>query len=320
MTIRFLYILLIFILPYAAFSQNEFSVVFYNVENLFDTIDDPHKNDNQFLPTGSKNWDTPKYYHKLKNLSKAIIATSKWLPADIIGICEVENNKCVWDLISKTPLQRMRYKVIHYESPDQRGIDVACIYNPKTVEVISSQNINVSFKDRPRMKTRDILHVHAYSKTLKDSLHFFFCHFPSRYGGAKESEFKRITASKILKTHTDSISLIQPNSKIIIMGDFNDTPTNKSIKNITKSGNFSSCVDSTFPGTYNYKNLWSNIDQCIINSQVQNSYTYKYSITDADFLLSTNSKNQNSPFRSYKGSYYNWGYSDHLPILLMLKR
>jgi exonuclease III len=313
--------LTVFILlgPFFCFAQNtnEFSIVFYNVENLFDTIDDPRKNDNQYLPHSKKEWNTYKYYQKLENTSKAIIASGKWNMPDIIGIAEVETKKCALDLIHKTPLTKAHYNLIYYESPDFRGIDVACFYNPETFKVINSVNIPVSFTGRPQMKTRDILHITGVITKSEDTLDIFFCHFPSRFGGTKKTEFKRLTAAQTLKNYTDSLEQIG-SPKIIIMGDLNDTPQDSSIAILTDNS-YQNLMNDSYYGTHYYNNTWNHLDQCIANYKFTKNFNYTYEIIHNNFLLTTDSKGRKKPFRTYQGPFFKNGYSDHLPIILRIK-
>jgi len=301
-------------------NKHSFSVMFYNVENLFDTIDDPHKNDNEFLPTGQKKWDTRKYYKKLHNISKVIIASGKWNAPDIVGFAEIENSKCTQDIVSKTALSKIRYKTIHYESRDRRGIDVACIYNPKTVSIIKDTVYPIIFAENKQITTRDILHVEARMTKYKDTVHLFICHFPSRFGGTKKSEFKRIYAASILKTKIDSVKKINPNSHIIIVGDFNDDPTNQSIKTITSDTlNYKNLSLSDDAKSHYYRGVWRALDQCIISTEITQKYNITYSSIKLPFILETDKNNTQKPFRTYQGPAYLGGYSDHLPIKIELQ-
>ncbi|MCK5538086.1 MAG: hypothetical protein KAI79_14770, partial [Bacteroidales bacterium] len=171
-----------YILP----ERGDYRFMFYNVENLFDTINDPEKRDDEYSPDGMRYWRSWKYYKKLNNIAKVITAVGGWQLPDIVGLCEIENRKVVDDIIHKTHLWNSDYEIIHYESPDMRGIDVAFLYNSSKIFPISSKPINISFPNSPTSKTRDILYVKA-STASKDTFHFFINHWPSRWGGQMQS-------------------------------------------------------------------------------------------------------------------------------------
>jgi hypothetical protein len=314
-------------------------IMFYNCENLFDCIDDTLKNDEEFLPDGKRYWTKGKYYDKLNHISQVITAVGGWLPPELVGLCEIENYKTLHDLTHNSPLYRAEYKIIHKESPDNRGIDVALLYQPKSYKPIHSQFIGIQFPNEPKKHTRDIL----YSKGVlhqTDTLHVFVNHWPSRWGGELESEEYRIFVASVLKKHTDSLCAANNKPNIIIMGDFNDEPTNRSINVVLgakmKATEFSHnqlynlTTLSNEPqqtGTLKYQGNWSVIDQFIIsgNLLVQDAelYTTSNNITifNAPFLLERDDAYLGyKPFRTFVGYKYNGGYSDHLPVFFDLKR
>lgn len=306
-------------------SDGPFSLLFYNVENLFDTIDDPTKNDNEFLPQSKKEWNTYKYYKKLTHISQVIFAASEWNMPDIIGLCEVENATCLFDLTHKTNLAHKEYSFVHYDSPDARGIDVALIYQPKTFKVLHSHAISLSNKDM-RLRTRDILYVKGIVRNTLDTLHIFVCHFPSKLGGASKSEPKRIFAAQVLRTAIDSIYSTTPQPYIIAMGDFNDEHTSTPIVNTLNATHFDttchsclvSVIDDTFPGSYNYRGTWSRLDQTILSREAYTAFAPTQTIVRPPFITKTNKKDI-IPYRTYNGPHYIGGYSDHFPIVLRLQ-
>lgn len=303
----------------------QFSALFYNVENLFDTLDNPSKQDNDFLPQSKKKWNTWKYYTKLKDISQVIVAAGKWHSPDIVGLCEVETAACLWDLTHKTNLSRLEYSYIHYESPDNRGIDVALLYKPEKFSIVTSYPIRVSH-DSLQLLTRDVLYVKGIMHATNDTLHVFVCHFPSRTGGEAKSEHKRIHAARVVRRAIDSIYLVHSYSaNVLVMGDCNDSPQNISIAKILQARAYStacphclvSVVDSTFPGTHYYKGEWSNLDQTIVSTQLYTTYVVKQTIVREAFLTKPVKGSTNvQPYRTYNGSYYAGGNSDHFPVVI----
>ncbi len=299
-----------------------YTIAFYNVENLFDTIDNPKTRDEEFTPTGRKKWNTEKYLTKLNHLSKVISGIDKELPL-IVGLCEIENKTVVEDLIKTKFLKKGKYKIVHDESPDFRGIDNALIYKKKGFDYLYHKAIPVKLKDNSRFITRDILYVKGLIK--KDTFHIFVNHWPSRRGGQAKSEHKRIQAAKTLKLIVDSIYNVNPESNIIIMGDFNDEPNDKSIQELTKSENLTNLTakyTKKGEGTYHYWKTkeWNKLDQIIISSKFHaskaNSIKVEYQIFKPNWIL-IKEGNEMVPSKTFaKG--YNGGYSDHLPVYIQL--
>ncbi len=297
-------------------------MVFYNVENLFDTLDNTSKNDNEFLPTSEKNWDTEKYNTKLNRIAEVLMSTSDELPA-IIGFAEIENRKVLEDLSSEKSLSSAKYRIVHFESPDRRGIDVGLFYSKKKVKILDSKRIPVSI-GVSKSSTRDILLVHGRLKRGPE-IYFLVNHWPSRYGGQEKSEPKRIAVSQILAKHIDSLLFIDPEAHIITMGDFNDYPNNKSISETllgersTKLTNLMNSARSPYPGSYYYRGNWGYLDQFIVSKtlvdsvlpDVRSGSTRAFSTPE---MMYTKRNGENIPSRTYGGSKYYGGYSDHLPI------
>ncbi|NOQ27965.1 MAG: hypothetical protein GQ564_21590 [Bacteroidales bacterium] len=311
--------------------------MFYNVENLFDTFNDSLINDEEFLPKGTRYWNQYKYYSKINNIYKVIIAVGEWNPPAIIGLCEIENKKVINDIVNNTQLVKYEYNIIHQESPDRRGIDVALLYREELFIPINYEAIPINFPDNPDSKTRDILYVKGIVKST-DTLNVFINHWPSRWGGQLESEERRLYVASVLKAKVDSIFKSNSKSNIVIMGDFNDYPENKSINNIldasqvfkqiteNKLYNLSSIIPkSKNIGTHKYQGEWGVLDQFIISGNLLNNKNKIFTsindihIFNPDFLLEPDESYFGyKPNRTYVGYKYNGGYSDHLPTYLII--
>lgn len=311
-------------------------IMFYNVENLFDTVDDTLKMDEEFLPEGIRNWSKFRYYQKQNQLSKVITAVGGWSPPDLIGLCEIENHGVLTYLTRQSPLYIFGYQIIHQESPDARGIDVALLYQPKNFRLINTEFIAVDYPVNQR-KTRDILYARGILPN-NDTLHLFVNHWPSRYGGQLESEKNRIFVAKLLKQKTDSILNKHPQALITLIGDFNDEPNNTSLlKTLNALPAFDSSVHkqlinlsyelrySKNEGSHKYQGQWALLDQVIVSSGLlnksQNTYTTpeKLTIMRAPFLLEPDEAFLgDKPFRTYVGFKYKGGFSDHLPVFIDL--
>ncbi|MFP3860720.1 MAG: endonuclease/exonuclease/phosphatase family protein [Bacteroidales bacterium] len=320
---------------FSADSERKLRFMFYNVENAFDTINNPDKEDNEFLPDTIRGWDSYKYYRKINKIYKVTIAAGGWQPPDLIGICEIENGNVIQDLISKTPLSKYPYEFAHKNSPDERGIDVAILYNTEKVEMLSADFIKIELPPEYR-STRDILYAKV-TDYKEDTLHIFVNHWPSRWGGAAATEQKRIIAAQTLRKTTDSILKTNSDSKIIITGDFNDEPENASLTEHLKAlssyneiqsnnlYNLSANWQKRFRGTHKYQEHWSVLDQFIVSGALlldkDNLHTTPEDACIFEFspLLEKDKKHMGvKPYRTFYGYKYHGGYSDHLPILLDL--
>jgi len=305
--------------------------MFYNTENFFDIYDDSLKNDEEFTPDGDKRWNSAKYNEKLNHIYKVVTAIGEWTPPDLIGLCEVENRLVLEELIKYTPLNKLNYEIIHYESPDNRGIDVALLYNKKQYEIIKTVPIPVVIDGRP---TRDILYAKLKSKS-DDTLHIFINHWPSRWGGQINSESRRIAAASILRTTIDSLFIAEINPNILISGDFNDYPKDKSLIEYLKTRtNFETIENEELYNISFYlqeeKDQWSHkyqeeqgiLDQIIVSGHLLNNKKCyvkleNAAVYNAPFLLE---KDESAfglkPYRTYVGFKYNGGFSDHLPVYI----
>ena len=326
-------------------ATNNFTVVFYNVENLFDTIDDPfNKGDDEFLPYSIKNWTKKRYQKKLKDISKVLCSINNNELPEIIGLCEIENKAVLEELIKQPNLEQGKYEIIHEDSPDFRGIDVALLYRKDEFQYLLHKTFSINYPFAKSHKTRDILYVKGIASNT-DTLHIFVNHWKSRAGGGQEkTELKRIFAAKILRKKVDSLFILNPNSNIIIIGDFNDNPTNKSLnitlnatnkrENTTKNELYSLLYDKyslNNEGTYGgYKGKWDMLDDIIVSQNLlKDKKGYRISYEDGQifkpqWLLHKNkTTGALSPNRTYSSSRYNryyGGYSDHLPVYVILKK
>ncbi len=312
------------------FSQEKFRVISYNIENLFDCENDSLTNDEPFTETGEYQWTYGKYQQKLNNISKAITVAGEWETPALIGLCEVENAKVVNDLLRKTQLNSINYQFLHQNSPDMRGVDVALIYHPGKFKVTGKQYLRVALEERP---TRDILFASGIVPN-GDTLHVFVNHWPSRYGGELESEPNRIIAAKMVKRVTDSLFRANIKSNIIIMGDFNDYPSNISIaqelgavrewKTATAGKLYNLCAQfekKEDVGSHKFGGEWGMLDQIIVSGELLNKNTSLYTskedihICRAPFLLKKD-KAGDTPKRAFLGTFFVNGFSDHLPVYL----
>lgn len=323
-------LLAMLIISSCAQPTTDFLFMSYNVENLFDTIDNPNKNDEDFLPSSERKWNSYRYQKKLTNLSKVIVAASEnnWHNPDVIGLCEVENDTCLNDLIKRTNLKKLHYKYIHYESLDPRGIDVAMLYNEETFLPLFHSPMRLVFDDSTK-KTRDILYVKGIVKSTKDTIHIFQCHFPSRRGGKEESERYRMKAATFVREKIDSIFLENSLANIIVSGDFNDYPSDKSIvEGLQAQKEGSNCVrclisldDTNAEGTHKFQNEWGFLDQAMVSNGFTQRYEIHFSVLQNEFLLHRSEKTgETSPRRTYVGTFYKGGISDHLPIVVSFRR
>jgi endonuclease/exonuclease/phosphatase family metal-dependent hydrolase len=315
-----------------------FRIVFYNVENLFDVYDDTLKRDNEYTPDGMRHWNNKKFYKKLNQTYKVLISVGEWDPPSVIGLCEIENRFVLNKLVYETPLKKFNYKIIHQESPDRRGIDVGLLYRPDRMEVVSYQAIHIRFPFDTASRTRDILYVKALMNEM-DTVHFFVNHWPSKYGGFMATVPKRAFVASVLKTHTDSLLAINPNTNIFIMGDFNDTPGDESVLEVlgaradTIGMKNMELYNLTYPlhenwkiGTHKYQGEWSVIDQFIVSkAMMKGSAGMRISIDGPkifhpDFLIEDDGKFMGSiPYRTFRGAKYIGGFSDHFPIYVDLE-
>lgn len=321
-------------------SRSEYRLMFYNVENLFDTENDPDVRDEEFLPDGGRYWTKYRYNQKLKNIYKVIVGVGGWDLPQIVMVSEIENRKVLEDLINYTPLYKSDYKIIHYDSPDRRGIDVAMFYRSNYFTPILKKAIEVQWpKSVSAGPTRDILYVSGITNE-NDTLHLFANHWPSRWGGQMETEEKRMHVASLVKKETDSIFRVNPNANIIIMGDLNDYPTDRSVLEKLKAKieydnikpkklyNLSYYLEHEKGlGTHKYNGQWGILDQIIVSGGMMDTTSSIFTklenahIYNTDFLLEPDDKYPGKRTnRTYIGFKYHGGYSDHLPVYLDLRK
>jgi len=310
-----------------------FITCFYNLENLFDTIDDLQKDDNEFLPNGKKMWTGSRYRTKINNIAKVLSKIDSVNMPVLIGVSEVENFNVLKDLINATPLKSYNYKIVHFDSPDPRGIDVALLYRADIFQLIKYSAVPVYYDSiYKRQKTRQILYVKGIITGI-DTLHIFVNHWKSRAGGITATQIKRIRYARVLKNTIDSIFNVVPDAKIISVGDYNDEPDDISIKQHLKAfaptnkPDAKSLYNLMIPlkqkdvGTYCFKGEWNLLDQIIVSGTLLDPDKKLYidtenvKIFNPDWMTridKTTGKRISIP--TYEGSTYFGGYSDHFPV------
>ena len=318
--------------------RGDFRIMFYNVENFFDNENDSLTLDDEFLPDGARHWTNYKYKKKLNNIYKVIVAVGGWEPPEIVGLCEVENEYVLEDLVNKTPLAKYEYKIIHKESRDQRGIDVALLYLKNKFKILQTRFIPIKQWNIP-MNTRDILFVKGVTST-NDTLNIFVNHWISRYSGIIESSKKRNFIASVLRQYVDSIFALDMHANIIIMGDFNDEPLDDSVlRTLDTKTDLSEIIpgrlynlsyvfrDNNKIGSIKYKGTWFMFDQFIVSASLLQRENQLYLESDdihlfsPDFLLEEDNTYYGfKPYRTYVGYRYQGGFSDHLPVYIDLRR
>lgn len=320
------------------------AVAFYNLENLHHPTDDPNTHDSDFTPTGAYKYTYDIYNKKLSNLAKVIsgLATDKNSKYQIpngpalIGISEIENRQVIEDLISQPALKDRKYRIVHFDSPDARGVDVGMIYRPDAFTVLAAKSHYVDIsKDESKSKTRDVLEVTGILSG--DTVTVLVNHWPSRSGGEAASMWKREAAAKVCKKIADSLALRNPNYKMIIMGDLNDDPISPSVaKTLNAKGDIKIARQeqqmfnpwhSLFKkgiGTLGYNDSWNLFDQIILSyGFVNEGAGWQYltpEIYNRAFMVSQFGRFKGYPHRSFSGSTWIDGYSDHFPTIIYLKK
>jgi endonuclease/exonuclease/phosphatase family metal-dependent hydrolase len=320
-------------------SKDTRSIVFWNVENLFDTFNDPNTNDDEYLTTGSKQWNEEKYRKKIGDISKVIASVNENELPSIIGLAEVENKKVLEDIAASQKLRKGKYGIIHYESKDPNGLDVALLYRKDEIDIIDSKAIPIVSAFDTQNVSRDILYVRC--KIKGDTIfHFFINHWPSRIPDEQVSEIKRITAAITLRKEVDNILNFDNRAHIIIMGDFNDEPTNKSLLQILNASNKRKNVDyrdlynlmydihnAGNEGSFSENNRWRMFDQIIVSPELLVRESGYYLSNDdgtvfrnEDVLVTDPQTKLSYPNPTYNGSRYIGGPSNHLPVYIILKK
>lgn len=321
-----------------------YSVVFYNLENLFDTIKSPGVYDEEFTPQGPKAWNSAKYWKKIGNIEQVfytMAGTFKSYPT-IIGVSEIENRNVLEDIVAAPKLERANYQIVHYDSPDARGVDVALMYRPDQFEYEGSRPLKVELPGEPDFKTRDVLSV--WGTIEGEKFYFFVCHWPSRLGGQAASEYRRMAAAQLVKNTVDSILKASPETHIVIMGDMNDDPVNKSLAQVLDAKGkvnelqpgglfnpFLPMFKAGF-GTLAYQDAWNLFDNMVVSENLLNTNPgelklykpakskYYGNIFDRPFLRQSSGQYKNYPLRTFVGNTFQGGYSDHFPVYIFIAK
>ncbi|MEP7265203.1 MAG: hypothetical protein ABI772_11930 [Bacteroidota bacterium] len=313
-------------------------VGFYNLENLFDTINQPEVNDEEFTPSGSNHYTPTVYLDKLSKLQTVISDIGKDVSPDglaLMGCAEIENITVLQDLIHQPLLKDRNLQIVHYDSPDERGIDVGLLYNPKYFKVKSSDKLFVTIKndDGTLHYTRDILYV--YGLLDGEPVHVFVNHWPSRRGGEEASAPNRAMAASVARAKIDSIQKVNPTAKVILMGDLNDDPVSPSLTNVLKATGDTAMVTNgrlfnpwthyynQGIGTLAYNDAWNLFDQIVVSQSFLNKDQKGIFLKDAkiyrrEFMIQQSGRYKGYPKRTYDYSKYIGGYSDHFPTYLVL--
>lgn len=339
-----LFILIALLFASYSFSQEDLKkykiacIAFYNIENLFDTINDPNFNDDDFTPQGSYVWTGERYWKKIDNMSDVISKIGDEYTSGgpvIIGIAEIENEAVLKDLVESKNLKSSNYGIVHYDCQYARGVDVGFLYRKDYFKVTDSKTFQLIMPTEPNYKTRDFLLVNG--ELDGEKVHILVNHWPSRRGGEKRSAPNRIAAADLCKTIVDSLYKAEANAKIFVMGDFNDDPTDESIeKNLGASGDIAKVADG---GLYNpqydlfkkgigslaYRDSWNLFDQIIISKPLLgvDKSNYKFhsaKIFNRKFIIQKDGQYAGYPLRTYVGETWQGGYADHFPSYIFIIR
>lgn len=311
-------------LPLAA-QQKQCSIAFYNVENLYDTINDPLVDDEEFLPQGKNNWTGQRYEKKLNNLARVIDSIGDG--PGLLGLCEVENEAVLTDLIHHSLLIKKNYAIVHRNSPDKRGIDVALIYRKDVFSPGAVASLRVDLPGEQALPTRDVLLVSG--KLYGQPLHVFVNHWPSRRGGEQESAGKRMAAALVVRKAVDSLMKKFPDAAIVIMGDFNDQPGDLSLREGLRAEgmqgnsdllNLSAALAERGEGSHSYKETWNMLDNLIVSRNLAGRKKGLSFVPESAavyhpvWMQDKYARHTGAPYRTYAGPKFIGGYSDHFPV------
>lgn len=328
---------------FAIFAQKPYMVVFYNLENFFDTINDPETRDDEFTPDGSRKWNTVKYNKKLNNMERVlfdIASVQKTYPA-VIGVSEVETRGVLEDIVSTPKLAPANYRIVHYDSPDRRGIDVGFLYRPDIFKLEGSAEIPFKMPGQPNFLTRGFVTMWG---TIDDEPFFFLVsHWPSRLGGKEASSPKREAAGRAIRLIKDSVLKNNPSTKVVIMGDLNDDATDKSIvdpdclgakakvKDLQTGDFYNPFIDvlKAGMGTLAYQDSWNLFDNIIVSENLVNdkeglrlkkSDGSKYNgyIFRRPYMVQQSGQYRGYPLRTFVGTNFQDGFSDHFPVYIYI--
>jgi predicted extracellular nuclease len=309
------------------------TVAFYNVENLFDPLDAAHTLDKDFTPKGKKKWVPYRYNIKITKLGNAISkighSETQALPA-IVGLAEVENKTVLKDLCASEALKDTHYEHIHFDSPDDRGIDVAMLYDPQHFKPLQEKAIQAPQNNPKNMNeercenTRDVLCVSGLLDGEK--IHVYINHWPSKRNGQEVAKRKRIQIAQTIQK--DIAAIEESNPKVIVLGDFNDNPTDESIQNYLAVKGLKNTMLPLFhagEGASKFYGQWMLFDQILLSDSFfsERQYGFKFhesKIFNPSFLTNPRGRHKGEPFRTYTGRYYQGGCSDHFPVYTLLKK
>lgn len=310
--------------------RNRIAVAFYNCENFFDTTDNPAKDDEEFTPGGKYHYNTRIYRQKLHNIASVIKGMNAEKGPAIIGFAEVENSIVLDALVKQPEIAKNRYKYVWYDGPDPRGINVALMYDPAQFKVLKSEPLQVDISATGgKSVTRDVLHVSGI--LAGDTVHIFVNHWPSRRGGEQESASKRAIAAKANKAAANKLFKNTPNARIIIMGDLNDNPDDLSITGVlgakenVSGATAASALYNPFAAMYKsgtgtevFRKKWNLFDQIIVSGSLLQGKKLRYTSAEVykpEIIINKYKGHEGEPHRSFKGTYWINGYSDHFPVI-----
>lgn len=299
--------------------SNIFSIGFYNLENLFDHRTASANKDHDYTSDGYYAWSESRYNRKIKNLSTVIseIGTSRSeIPPIILGVCEVENEACLDDLVNSAALKPFSYGYIFKQSPDLRGINVALLYQKQFFHPLAFKSYSI---DKIQDKTRDILTISG--KLLGQTVYMIVNHWPSRTDGIQKTNSKREEAAKLLQSILSDVYQRDKKAQVIVLGDFNDDPDSKSVQSISVNGhtNLMESFQKNNIGSVKFKGKWKAFDQIILNSNLLHSNWFQYlsaHVFCKPYLTQKTGRYKGSPKRSFIGNYHLGGYSDHYPVFI----
>ena len=336
-------VFLFFAISLTVYAQTKpYKIVFYNLENFFDTVNDPEVLDDEFTPEGPKKWTQDKYDKKLHNMERVffdIAAINKDYPV-VIGVSEVENRNVLEDIVAAPKLAPANYRIVHHDSPEARGVDVAFFYRADVFKLEGEKAIRTIIPSLPNFKTRDILTM--WGKIDGEDFLFMVGHWPSRLGGKEASEYKRIAVGEQMRSIADSVKQIRPDVKVVLMGDFNDDPTDPSItqglgaklkvKELQKGdyyAPYASMLKAGY-GTLAYGDAWNIFDNIVVTENLVNDTTDKLKIQKAPgskfygnifkrhYMVQKEGQYKGYPLRTYVGNNFQGGYSDHFPVYIYI--
>ncbi|MBP3433381.1 MAG: endonuclease/exonuclease/phosphatase family protein [Alistipes sp.] len=330
----------LFAVASAIAQEKPYTVVFYNLENLFDIYDDPETHDEEFTPQGAKQWNEIKYQKKLSNMERVlfdIAAIQKDYPI-VIGVSEIENRSVLEDLISQPKLKGANYRICHYDSPDARGVDVAFLYRADVFNLEGSENIKLVVEELPDFRTRDL--VTMWGTIDGEPFYFLVSHWPSRLGGKEASQFKRDACAKQIREIKDSLLANNPATKVIVMGDFNDDATDASlVKTMGAKGKVKELTEGDFFNPYNamlraglgtlaYQDAWNLFDNICVTENLVNAKEgelrlikgkkFYGNIFTRSYMLQQEGQYKGYPLRTFVTNDFQNGFSDHFPVYIYI--